>query len=71
MKNNGYKKRKAKKVLMQKSVSYKNEQFEKIKALIEEFTNNNEPVISMDTKKKNLLEICKTLEVFLGKKQIK
>jgi hypothetical protein len=64
----GYKKRKAKKSLSQKSVENRNEQFENIKKLKEEYLQNGDPVISIDTKKKNSSEISSGTEVYTPKK---
>jgi Rhodopirellula transposase DDE domain len=48
-----YRKRKAQKRLSTKAHPQRNEQFENIDTLVETYTAAGEPVISMDTKKKN------------------
>ena len=68
LKKHGYKKRKAKKVLTQKTVENRNEQFENIKKIKEEYIQRGDPVISIDTKKKNSLEISSGTEVYTPKK---
>jgi hypothetical protein len=52
----GYVKRKAQKQLVTGHTANRNEQFENIKRLREEYSNIGEPIISIDTKKKNILE---------------
>lgn len=64
----GYKRRKARKTLTQKTVENRNEQFENIKKIKEEYIQKGDPVISIDTKKKNLLEISSGTEVYSPKK---
>jgi len=50
-----FKRRKAQKKKTLKSVDGRNEQFENISGLKEEFMNSDNPIISMDTKKKELI----------------
>ena len=52
LKKNGYKKRKIQKRKKLKDVEYRNEQFDKINAAKEDFKSSGDPVISVDTKKK-------------------
>ena len=52
---NGYVKRKAQKQLAIGHTENRNEQFENIKRLKEEYNNIGEPIISIDTKKKSIL----------------
>jgi hypothetical protein len=52
---NGYVKRKAQKQLAIGHTENRNEQFENIKRLKEEYSNLGEPIISIDTKKKSIL----------------
>ena len=51
----GYVKRKAQKQLAIGHTENRNEQFENIKRLKEEYSNVGEPIISIDTKKKSIL----------------
>ena len=51
----GYVKRKAQKQLAIGRTENRNEQFENIKRLKEEYSNVGEPIISIDTKKKSIL----------------
>ena len=55
LKKHNYRRRKAQKKRTMKEVAYRNEQFEKIARLITEYQAAGNPVISMDTKKKEHL----------------
>ena len=56
----GYVKRKAQKQLAIGRTENRNEQFENIKRLKEEYSNVGEPIISIDTKKKSILRQFKS-----------
>lgn len=53
LKRNGYVKRKAQKQISIGTTENRNEQFENITRLKSEYKSNNNPIISIDTKKKN------------------
>ena len=53
LKNNGYRKRRMVKTKATGSSDNRNEQFENIAKLKEEYTRSGQPVVSMDTKKKS------------------
>lgn len=55
LKKHGYRRRKAQKKQTMKSVPQRDEQFAKIEALVAEFTASGNPIISLDTKKKEYL----------------
>jgi len=55
LKNNGYKKRRIQKRLKTGTTQYRNEQFEKIHRLKTKYQKNFNPIISVDTKKKELI----------------
>ena len=55
LKKHNYRRRKAQKKQTMKSVPHRDEQFTKIEGLIAEFTAHGNPIISLDTKKKEYL----------------
>ena len=55
LEKHNYRRRKAQKKQTKKSVPHRNDQFEKITQLIADYKANSNPIISMDTKKKELL----------------